>query len=232
MNIIKNLDEKILNSNHDILKEQSFKEWISLNTFFDIYYIFAGGNVNLNDAINEKLDLRGWSCDDEEKFRLFLRVEHLKSCILSYNSIEDYILKIVTFEYNLKGKKISSKTDYINKQKKICYDYVIKNKKNREKIESCIVSILKKYHNDKDIKEIRRICNGIKHGRSYRFKGLPTFSNGIAIKNKEFSTVWLEPDREDINTLIKRCLRVNKKIKKYVEDIYSIIATKYDLNKI
>lgn len=81
------LNVKLTGTNFDILKIEKHQVLIALNRFFDLYYIFAGANSNLMDASDKKLDLRGWESDNEDTIRLFLRGEHLKSCILSYNSV-------------------------------------------------------------------------------------------------------------------------------------------------
>ncbi len=201
---------------------------ITFNKFFDSYYVFAGANVNLFDALDDQLGLRGWEAEDEEVFRLFLRGEHIKSTILSYNSIEDYMLQIITFAFNLKGKKIFSEKDFRNKSKNLYYEKVInsvkKKCKNRE-----VLEVLKKYHNDSDIKEIRKISNKLKHNNNIRFKGLPNFYNGVRMNGLDFKAVWFEPKEKDMDDLINLCIRANKKIKSYIEQIYNLVANEYEL---
>lgn len=196
-----------------------------------MYYIFLGANSNLLDALDEDLDLRGWECDNQEIIRLFLRSEHLKSCILSYNSIEDYILEVVVFAFNLKGKKIASKIDFRNKRKNLYYKSVINRVKNSD-IDKEILSILKKFHNDEDVKKLRQISNELKHSSNIKFKGLPSFTNGIAVETHEFNSKWFESKPEDLEDIAKMCIRLNKKIKVYVEKIYNKVAEKYNLSKI
>lgn len=80
---------------------------------YDLYYIIAGANHNLSNANNKNLDIGEYEVSNgaSEVLRTFLRCEYLKNCILSYNSVEDYILQIVTFGlgiiiYNYKKNKL------------------------------------------------------------------------------------------------------------------------------
>lgn len=225
------LNVKLTGTNFDILKIEEHQVLIALNRFFDLYYIFAGANSNLMDASDEKLDLRGWESDNEDTIRLFLRGEHLKSCILSYNSVEDYILQIITFAFNLKGIRVTSKADFINKSKNLHYKDVRKSVI-RHNIDAEILKIIVEYHNDKDVKEIRRISNELKHNNNIRFRGLPSFTNGIGINTLKFNSKWFDPKPEDLESVIDLCIRANKKIKLYVEQVYNKVAEKYNLDRI
>ncbi|MDU4415256.1 hypothetical protein GKD08_04075 [Paeniclostridium sordellii] len=225
------LDVKLTGTNFEILKIENYQVLIALNRFFDLYYIVTGANSNLMDASDKELDLRGWESNNEDTIRLFLRGEHLKSCILSYNSVEDYILQIITFAFNLKGMRVTSKGDFLRKSKNLYYRD-IKKLAIRHNIDEEILKIIVEYHNDDDVKEIRRISNELKHNNNIRFSGLPSFTNGIGINTLKFNSKWFDPKTEDLESVINLCVRVNKKIKLYVEQVYNKVAEKYNLDTI
>lgn len=206
---------------------------ITFNIFHDIYYIFNAANFNLINAANKDLDISKYETNAEDILRFFLRLEYLKSTILSYRSIEDYIMKIIAFAFNLKDK-ITSKEDYENKSKNIYYRKIHNklSKKQKDKEISKINQIIEKFHEDENFKKIRDLVNKLKHNNNIKIKELrPACSFGYSIKNKSnkiiYSSDWLESETYSIEELVDLCYKANPVIVNYIEDIYSIIVTKY-----
>lgn len=236
--ILEQLDEKILGDDyfHNILYDKCHQLDVFFKRNFDLFYIFAGANFNLSKAADKELNLDEWDTNGPETLRMFLRAEHLKNAILSYNSVEDYVMKIIIFVFDLKGKKIKGKKDFRNKCKDIYYkdvlNLVIKSGCNKD-----VLEVMKLYHKNSDVQRLRKLANDIKHNNNIRFNGMPkpSYIEYSKVKNKSkitYSSEWTEPRTEDIECIIDMCYRMNITIKKYVEDIYNIVANKYDLNRI
>ncbi len=224
--ILEQLDEKVkgyryFNSNIERCAELD----ITFHKLYDLYYIVAGANFNLLKAADEKLSLVGYEYSDENVLRTFLRTEYLKSCLLSYNSVEDYVMQIITFAFNLKGKRISSKEDYDSKSKNNFYwklQYKIKgiNDKN-------IYNLVKEYH--KNMMRIRKLSNKLKHNNNIQFKELP-YPSCVGFSSKKYSSDWLKPKAESLEELIDVCYDANAVIIKYIKDLYDILNKKYRLD--
>ena len=101
---------------------------IAFNRFYDLYYIVAAGNLNLVDADNKNLKLEDIKTNDEELVRLFLRSERLKSCMISYNCVEDYIMQILAVCLNLKIKVKNKKDKYKYNYKRNYIDLNVRDK--------------------------------------------------------------------------------------------------------
>ncbi|RDY22597.1 hypothetical protein CHF27_012530 [Romboutsia maritimum] len=232
---LKQLDSKLLGEEYfnKIFNDRCQQLDVFFNRMFDMHYIFAGANFNLAKAANEDINIDEWETDNPEVLKLFLRTEYLKSCILSYNSIEDYIMKVVVFSYNLKGKRITSRKDFIQKCKNMYYQDVlslIKRIKSNKKIKK----VIQDYHKNNDVKKLRGLANQIKHNNNIRFNGFPKPSY-IRYRNKTkiaYDSNWTEPYSEDIDDIVNMCYRLNDIIKKYIEDVYDIVSEKYNFEKI
>lgn len=93
-----------------------------------------------------------------------------------------------------------------------------------------IMNRIKNYHEDEDIKEIRRLSNEQKHNNNISFKELVK-PNVICYKSENFCTDWIESKRVSLYDTIDLCYRANNKIKKYVEDIYDLLDEFLHLSK-
>lgn len=203
---------------------------VSYDKFYDIYYIFASANFNLEKAANKDLDISELNTTNDDIFRNFIRGEHLKYTILTYRSIEDYIMQVVMFGFKLKnigksknGFRYKSKNNYYKDTMDELEKY---NKKNKNKLRN-LEKILKDFNGNTNYsKYIVNIANGIKHGNTIRFKDLPR-QYFMKHEGKSFSTSWIEADYYSIDELVDICYKFNPIIKKYVEDIYNELIKQY-----
>lgn len=259
--VLQQLDERVLgkkyfNNKKLVNDEVSNKESLILDTekrnitydiifnkFTDMYYIFAGANHNLLNASNKDLVLYDYETNCENILREFLRAEHLKSCILSYNSIEDYMIQIVCFAYKLtlrkkdyknKGKyikkyygKIYSEKDYKNKCKFINSKYVIEDIINVEPELEEIKEFIDKYRKNTNIEMLRNYSNLIKHNCNFRFRETYDITNKC---NENLH--YVKPDILDLEKLIDLCYIANIEIKDYVNEFYNIIDKHLKLSDI
>ncbi|MEG2919101.1 MAG: hypothetical protein RR851_14350 [Clostridium sp.] len=225
-NILEQLDEKVkggiyFNGNMERCAELD----ITFHRLYDLYYIVAGANFNLLKAADEKLTLDGYKYSDENVLRTFLRTEYLKSCLLSYNSVEDYVMQIITFAFNLKGNRISSKKDYYSKSRNNFYyklEDKIKGINNEE-----IYRLAKEYNGN--MKRIKKLCNELKHNNNIQFKELP-YPSYVGFASQKYKSDWLKPKAESLDELIDVCYEANAIIVKYIKDLYDILNEKYRLD--
>lgn len=224
--ILKQLDEKVKGEvyfNYNINRCAELD--ITFRRLYDLYYIVAGANFNLLKAADKELSLDGYEYSNGNVLRFFLRVEYLKSCLLSYNSVEDYVLQIIVFAFKLKGSKISSKSDY-NKQCRCNHFDKVWTKKRRHDYKD-IYQLSNKYH--KKMKRIRDLSNKLKHNNNIQIKELPQPSC-IDYTSKEYKSDWLIPKTENLEELIDECYKANAIIVEYISDLYSILDKKYGLD--
>lgn len=226
-----NIDEQIRGYNFVNSFQGNCKELVvSYDKFYDIYYLFASANLNLVKAANKNLDITEFKTTNDEIFRSFIRSEYLKSTILAYRSIEDYIMQVVMFGFKLKsiGK---SKKSFRQNSKKNYYKITINklngyNKKNGNKLIN-LEKIIKGFNDNEDYgKYIVNIANGIKHGNTIRFKELPK-QYFMKYEEKNFKTSWIESDYYSIDELVDICYKLNPIIKKYVEDVHNELIKQY-----
>lgn len=220
--------------------KRDIKYDLVFNKLTDMYYIFAGANNNLSNASDKDLKLYDWETNDEDRLREFLRVEHLKNCMLSYNSIEDYMIQIVCFVYELTltkkidGKvinkyygEIRNKKDYSDKCKFINSQYVIKKIINIKPELEEIRIFIERYQGNSNIKEIKRLSNLIKHNCDLRVRELYKIPQGCN-KNLEY----VKPNILDLDKLIDMCYKANLEIRDFVNEFYNIIDGKINLSDV
>ena len=214
---------------------------IVFNKFSDMYYIFAGANHNLSNASNRDLVLYDYETNDEDVLREFLRAEHLKSCILSYNSIEDYMMQIICFSYGIKLKgwdykkqiittkdfsHILSKEDFKDKCEFIksnnVRDYINSNTDLAD-----MKNLVNEYRKNSNIKQIRKYSNLIKHNCNFRFRETYYITN----KCNE-NLYYVKPEILELEEIIDLCYKVNMEIKDYVNEFYNIIDKHLKLSEI
>lgn len=200
---------------------------IAFNKLYDLYYIVGGANFKLIEAADNKLSLDGYTCNSEELLRTFLRYENLKSCILSYNSVQDYVIQSILFGFNIKRVKIKGKKDFYNASRDNYYKDVITLIK-KSNVEGLYV-LVKKYNDCYDIKRLRKLANSIKHGYCFRIDELPRPSRVGYEEVGEYKSDWIEPRVEKLEDLLNLCWRVNNIIVNYVNDIYEIFEKEYKL---
>lgn len=244
------LNEKLLGRDYFNDLNTNNKCW-KLDVFYkrmnDIYYIFAQANMCLSRAADCNLNVEEWGFDDKRiknTVRIYERGNYLKSCILAFNSIEDYINQILPFTLDLtlikKGKngiryincaEIKSNDEYIKKSGQINSKLVIKAINDSNLLE-CINNY------KEDLKGIRDYANKIKHKHDIRFKEFPNPEYIGYTKKKSGTDIitdsseWTTIHSESIQDIIDKCYEVHPKIKNYVEKIYNYIAEKYCLEKI
>lgn|GEM_PF-5031116 len=238
------LDEKIIGREYFKLKkyEKSLQLDILFKRGFDLYYSFAQANVNLSESTEKNIKLDGWELESESmeyKMRFFVRMNKLKSAILMYNSVEDYILQIIAFAYKLNLKyysqvfdysKINCKKDFQNKIKKINYSNV--EAALTESAYEDIKSIIYNYKNDVKVSNLRDSTNDIKHKRDFFIHGFSENSNKgiVQLANQGiYDCEWTNNDEYDIEQIIDTCYEVQPIIRKYVSDVYNNIAQKYGI---
>lgn len=220
--------------------KRDIKYDVVFNKLTDMYYIFAGANNNLSNASDKDLKLYDWETNDEDRLREFLRVEHLKNCMLSYNCIEDYMIQIVCFVYELtltkkiNGKvinkyygEIRSKKDYSDKCEFINSQYVIKKIINIKPELEEIRIFIERYQSNSNIKEIKHLSNLIKHNCDLRVRELYKIPQGCN-KNLEY----VKPNILDLDRLIDMCYRANGEIRDFVNEFYNIIDGKINLSDV
>lgn len=230
--ILVNLNENIRGINFLNSLQNCYQLTIAFNKFYSIYYIFAGANFSLGKAIDENLNISEYETNGEEVLRNFFRGEYLKSTILSYKSIEDYVMQIVVFGFNLNEKSFKNKDQYDSVCKNLYYWRVIDllndkikcNKKNRYLTR--VKKILEKYHRESNIKEISKIANAVKHGGNVSFEEIPD-PIVVRYKGKDYDSNWMQPKKYKLDMLIDMCYKANPIIKGYVEEIYNLIIDEY-----
>lgn len=214
---------------------------IAFQRFYDLYYIFAGANFDLEDAANEDLSIDKYETNAESTLRYFLRSLRLKNTILAYNSVEDYIKKIVKFLSSTEEIQFKDESEFIEVNKKaITYKDAKKFARDIDNIigNNSLEKVLKRYHNKEEIREIRRLANDIKHNGDIRFKELPRPSYaGYVIKDEgnlkkvdakeKYNSKWVEVEPVELEETIKLCYRANNIIKKYIEDVYKAVCKLY-----
>ncbi|MBS6503481.1 MAG: hypothetical protein KH415_18005 [Clostridium sp.] len=211
---------------------------IAFNRFYDTYYVFAGANNSLANAENKKLNIKSWETNNDEMIRTFIRGEYLKSTMQSYKAIEDYMMHAITFAFNLKNG-LDSKNTYKNKSKKLYYNKVcelIEANNNHNTNLSKVKDIISNFHNNKDIKDIWKQVNNLKHNNNLWFSEtiIPRpirmqHLSSLDVENAtiKFDSKWFEPERISLEEYVDKCYKVNIVIRKYVHDIYNCIVEEY-----
>ncbi|MDB8805028.1 hypothetical protein [Romboutsia sp. 1001216sp1] len=247
---LEQLNEKLLGRDYFADIDPNNKCWkldVFYKRMYDIYYIFAQANIYLSRAADRNLNIEDWSLDDDSiknTVRIYERGNYLKSCILAFNSIEDYINQILPFTLNLtlikRGKhgisyincaEIKSNDEYIEKSGQI-NSKLVRHAINDSNLLECINNY------KKDLKEIRDYANKIKHKHDIRFKEFPNPEYIGYTKRKPGTNIitdsseWTMIQSEGIEDIIDKCYAVHPKIKNYVEKIYNHISEKYGLEKI
>lgn len=228
------LDEKVKGRNYfnNVFQHGSrCKELdVVFSKLYDLYYIIGGANFNLTSAANKELSLEEYETNGEDIFRSFLRGEYLKSCILAYNSVEDYVMQIISFAYNFKEWKVSSKKKFAKMSRNIYYKDIKKTL--TEKDYGNILTLITNYHDNTYIKKIRDICSKLKHGTNISFNELPSKSFVGFKVDGEYDSSWIEPEREELENLIDICWNANLVIKKYIDELYEILSVDFKLHLI
>ena len=210
---------------------------IVFQRFYDLYYIFAGANFDLVDAANEKLNIDNYETTSQEILRNFLRCNRIKSVILAYNSVDDYIKKIIKFLSYGESIEFEGEEEFVKENKReMQYNHVVEYAKKVDgmlQINS-LEKIYKEYNckKNKEIKQIRKLANDIKHNGDIRFKELPKPSCAVYIELREdekekYNSKWVEMPQEELEDIVKLCYRANPIIKKYVEDVYRVVCEIY-----
>lgn len=231
--ILEQLSDKVKGYNYfNNIIERCPELDITFLKLYDLYYIVAGANFNLADANNELISLDEYETNDSDILRTFLRSGHLKSCILAYNSVEDYVMQIINFAFNLKGKRLTSKKDYRSKSKNNYY-YEVQNKVEKNNYTE-LNNLIKSYHEDHNIKKIRELANNLKHNNNIQFNELPkpTYMNFNIERKFRYRSEWIQPKSESLDEIIDICYAANIIIKNYIDELYSILNDKYNLDKI
>ncbi|HFL2583666.1 TPA: hypothetical protein ACG3IZ_003397 [Clostridioides difficile] len=203
---------------------------ITFQRFYDIYYNFTSANYYLEKSKDIHINIDKWITNEEDILRIFLRGEYAKTSILLYNSVQDYVMQIIAAIFNLYKGDISNKYKFRKQCEEISYFKVVQRMNSEhygfEKYND-ILKIIKDYHYNKQIKEIRRVANNFKHNYNIRWSEMNEYERFINnIQDK------ITPEYKDINDVICLCSKSIPIIKNYVEDVYNYIADKFGLLKI
>lgn len=188
---------------------------IAFNRLYDSYYVFAGANINLANSMNENIDISNWNVeadDDKKIIQIFVRTEYLKSAMLGYKAIEDYMMQVITFALNLNkykyvqakkkyvdaGITIKKRTDYEAQTKYRYYKTTLEllkkelDKSKKVQLEE-LIDVLEKFHKEPNIHHISRQVNNLKHNNNLWFKE-NYIPRGISVK--KYSSMNFEKDTE------------------------------------
>lgn len=238
---LEQLSETLIDSAYFMHLTRCYQLDIALNKFYDAYYIFAGANNSLANSSKKDLNIEGWETNNKEIVRIFLRSEYLKNAMQGYRSIEDYMMHIITFAFNLKSP-ITGKKDYKVKSKNLYYYKVcelIDANNGENKMLNRIKDIIVTFHENNEIIKITNQVNNLKHNNNLWFSEVyiprPAHYLGLdkeKLKNKKQEKIlmdsrWFEPERISLEEYINICYGVNPIIKRYVEDIYNCVVDKY-----
>lgn len=247
---LEQLNKEIRGYSYLDMKNKDFRRFeldVAFSRFFELFYIIAEANNDLVEAANENIDLSKWrvsNIDAEYKLKGLLREGHLKNAILKYNSVEDYILQIITFSEGLKIRYkqnnkireydcsiIKGEEDFINKCKKINYFNVKKSLKSKNN--DIILNIIEKYRNEPT--NVRRYANQIKHQSNLNTNIYPKQSREeIELQNGAFiyKSEWIKNNYEDIDELIDLLYKFQPIVVDYVNGIYKMVFDKFNLSKL
>lgn len=203
---------------------------ISLGMLREVYYIIASARFNLINSHNKIYDSNIISSGNDYLAHLWMRSEYLKNCILSYNSIEDYVYQMIWFAYELYGFDLDSNDAYKKALKKCNFNSINKKLTDIKSNESEeLLKILKGYRLDPQIHYLREeLSNNLKHRGSLQFDGLErTRISGYSKETKAgevlFNSKWLTPLVVDIDETIDKLVEVHSKSILFVRNVIDYI---------
>jgi hypothetical protein len=221
-----NIDINKLNS--IIIKDVGYA--IALQKILDLYYLICSARINLIRAIDEEQKNIDMESNDTNVLKNWIRTEYLKNSILGYNAVEDYTYQCISFAFDMKGKNIKSKEDFLQKSQDINYKF-IKNSLilNKGSVQKELLKIIKNYRFNEYISELRnKYANPYKHRGNIEFDCLPSpYYSSFVRKNKEgkilFDSSWIKPKRENLQEVINLLIRVNELSISYCIDILNFL---------
>lgn len=203
---------------------------VALSIVSEIYYVLMSAHFNLRNAYNKVFESNFVSQKNDYLAHIWTRSEFLKNSVLMFNSIEDYVLQVIWFAYDMYNFDIKSKVDYHKALKKCKYSSVKKflNEVNTEE-SHYLLNLIENYRKNELVENLREnLANNLKHRGNIQFEGIERTRFFSYVEESDegdlmFTTKWLEPLIFDIDETIDMLVKINEISINFIEEVIDFI---------